>query len=75
MEIIKSTARLLKPRNILYPFEDLEIGQSFILRNHAIKLASIRSAASAKGIKLHRKFKVAECVEDGTHIIEVGRIA
>jgi hypothetical protein len=54
-----------------YPFNSLQIGQSFPIKKDEVKLETLRSIVSKAGKKLEMKFRVISHDE----CYEVGRIA
>ncbi len=57
-----------KGRNTKYPFDDMEIGDSFVAPNTA--RSNLSAAASAAGRKLRRKFVTAD-TENGPRVWRV----
>lgn len=55
-----------------YPFDNLEIGQSFTVSINEISSNTIRIAASLAGKRLKRKFKVR--VDHDLNLYEIARI-
>ena len=59
-------------RKEAYPFDLLEVGQSFTLQKEEANLASIRTIASRKS-KNGKRFKVE--IHEEYSLVEVGRLA
>ena len=57
-----------------FPFQQLEVGQSFLVPFNTVAESTIRNNASKVGKKLSRKFSVVKH-EDPHNVFEVARIA